>query len=165
MKRDKLLDQAIADSIEKLSKALAEAKLLTNKEPKWSTPLKINSRSRQIVGGAGIGVYKIYHKDSVAEDIALYIGQGSIIQRKGCHCHVFRNKDQAGLSQKNLERFQNSQTKSHAAIKMHDYDPEIDNWFFSFCTLDNKDVSQEYENLLITDEEPLFNNLSMSGVN
>jgi len=48
---------------------------------------------------------------------------------------------------------------------MYEYDTDIENWFFSFCVLHDKAVSQAYEKILIETEEPEFNNLSMSGVN
>ncbi len=103
--------------------------------------------------------------DLLEDDIPSYIGQGAVSGRKGNHLHVFRYKGKAGLSEKALLLFQNSQTKSHAACKMHDYDPEIDNWYFSFCIVGNKSVASEYEDLLIKSQEPEFNNPSMSGVN
>ena len=153
---DKLFKDAVANTIENLAKELAQAKLLINHNPEWSTPIKLSERIKQ--GSGGIGVYKIYHKDWIAEDVALYIGQGSVSDRKSTHALVFRNKGKAVPCK-------HSDTKSPVASKMYEYDTDIENWFFSFCVFDNKPVASEYEKILIKNEEPLFNNLAMSGVN
>ena len=153
---DKLFKKAVANTIENLAKDLAEAKLLINHNPEWSTPIKLSETIKP--GSGGIGVYKIYHRDWIAEDVALYIGQGVISGRKGTHASVFRNKGKAIPCK-------NSNSHSEAAEKMYEYDTDIENWFFSFCVLHDKAVSQEYEKILIETEEPEFNNLSMSGVN
>ena len=73
---DKLFKKAVANTIENLAKELEQAKLLINHNPEWSTPAKISEAIKW--GSGGIGVYKIYHKDWIAEDVALYIGQGNI---------------------------------------------------------------------------------------
>ena len=157
-----VFQKAVSNKVESISKDLENTKALAGQEPTWSIPDKITNKSKGI---CGIGVYKIYHRDLLEDDIPSYIGQGAVSGRKGNHLHVFRYKGKAGLSEKALLLFQNSQTKSHAACKMHDYDPEIDNWYFSFCIVGNKSVASEYENLLIKSQEPEFNNPSMSGVN
>ena len=153
---DKLFKKAVANTIENLAKDLAEAKLLINHNPEWSTPIKLSERIKW--GSGGIGVYKIYHKDWIAEDVALYIGQGSVSDRKSTHALVFRNKGKAVPCK-------HSDTKSPVASKMYEYDTDIENWFFSFCVFDNKPVASEYEKILIETEEPEFNSEYMSGVN
>ncbi len=155
MANNKLFKKSVANTIENLAKELAQAKLLINHNPEWSTPIKLSERIKQ--GSGGIGVYKIYHKDWIAEDVALYIGQGVISGRKGTHALVFRNKGKAIPCK-------NSNSHSEAASKMYEYDTDIENWFFSFCVLHDKAVSQEYEKILIEAEEPIFNNECMAGV-
>ena len=156
MANNKLFKKAVANTIENLAKELAEAKLLINHNPEWSTPATISEAIKW--GSGGIGVYKIYHKDWIAEDVASYIGQGVISNRKSTHASVFRNKGKAIPCK-------SSNSHSEAASKMYEYDTDIENWFFSFCVFDNKPVASEYEKILIKNEEPLFNNLAMSGVN
>ena len=156
MSNDKLFKKAVANTIENLAKDLAEAKLLINHNPEWSTPAKISEAIKW--GSGGIGVYKIYHKDWIAEDVALYIGQGNISDRKSTHAFIFRNKGKPVPCK-------HSDTKSPVASKMYEYDTDIENWFFSFCVLHDKAVSKEYETILIDTEEPLFNSEYMAGVN
>jgi len=164
-----MFQKAVSNKVESISKDLENAKALAGQEPTWSIPDKIANKSKGIrtnfINSYGIGVYKIYHKDLLEDDIPSYIGQGNVSDRKATHLYVFRNKGKAELSEKALMIFNNSKTKSHVACKMHDYDPEIDNWYFSFCTIGNKSVAGEYEDLLIKSQEPEFNSLFMSGVN
>ena len=144
--------KAVSNTVESISKDLENAKTLAGQEPDWSVPDKITNKSKHI---CGVGVYKIYHRDWIAEDVPLYIGQGNVSNRKTRHASVFKNKG----------KILDSGGDSHAAKKMYAYDTDIENWFFSFCVLHDKAVSQEYEKILIENEEPEFNNLSMSGVN
>jgi len=157
-----MFQKAITNKVESISKDLENTKALAGQEPTWSIPDKLTNRSEGI---CGIGVYKIYHRDLLEDDIPSYIGQGNVSDRKGTHLNIFRNKGKSELSEKALMIFNNSKTKSHVACKMHDYDPEIDNWYFSFCIIGNKSVAGEYEDLLIKSQEPEFNSLFMSGVN
>ena len=154
---NKLFKKSVANTIEKQVKELEQSKLLINHNPEWFT-IKFTEKMPGVKGNSidGIGVYKIMHKDDM---ITMYVGQGRISARRGCHKLVFKNKGKIIIGKTN------SWTKSEAASKMYEYDTDIENWFFSFCVLHDKAVSQEYEKILIEDEEPLFNNLAMSGVN
>mgnify|MGYP001172214044 FL=1 len=147
-----MFQKAVSNKVESISKDLENAKALAGQEPTWSIPDKITNRSE---GTCGIGVYKIYHKDWIAEDVPLYIGQGNVSARKNRHASVFKNKG----------KILASGGDSHAAKKMYAYDTDINNWYFSFCIVGNKSVASEYEDLLIKSQEPEFNNPSMSGVN
>ena len=151
MANDKLFKKAVVDKIEKLAKQLAEAKLLVNHNPKWSTPEKYTECSVP----QGIGVYKISHADL---GIA-YIGQGNVNNRKYRHLSVFKNDG------KDIVSINGHVSPSQAGKKMYAYDSNLENWFFSYCITGNKDVAVEYEKLLTEDIEPAFNNLAMSGVN
>ena len=153
MANNKLFKKAVANTIENLAKELAEAKLLINHNPEWSTPIKFSER--MAMGSNGIGLYKIIHKDGM---ITMYVGQGSVSARKNTHLRVFKNKG------KMIKYGASTWTKSEAASKMYEYDTDIENWFFSFCVLYDKAVSQEYEKILIEAEEPIFNNECMAGV-
>ena len=153
MANNKLFKKAVANTIENLAKDLAEAKLLINHNPEWSTPIKFSER--MAMGSNGIGLYKIIHKDGM---ITMYVGQGSVSARKNTHLRVFKNKG------KMIKYGASTWTKSEAASKMYEYDTDIENWFFSFCVLYDKAVSQEYEKILIEAEEPIFNNECMAGV-
>ena len=151
---DNLFKKSVANTIENLAKELEQAKLLINHNPEWSTPIKFSER--MAMGSNGIGLYKIIHKDGM---ITMYVGQGRISARRGCHKLVFKNKGKIIIGKTN------SWTKSEAASKMYEYDTDIENWFFSFCVLHDKAVSKEYETILIDTEEPLFNSEYMAGVN
>ena len=152
MANDKLFKKAVVDKIEKLAKQLAEAKLLVNHNPKWSTPEKY---TECIVKDGGIGVYKITHKEfGVA-----YIGHGNVSSRKSRHLSVFKNNG------KDLVSDNGNISPSQAGKKMYEFDKNIENWFFSYCVLHDKAVSKEYEKVLIEAEEPLFNSEYMAGVN
>ncbi len=151
---DKLFKKAVANTIENLAKELAQAKLLINHNPEWSTPIKFSER--MAMGSNGIGLYKIIHKDGM---ITMYVGQGGVGARKNTHMRFFKNKG------KMIKYGASTWTKSEAASKMYEYDTDIENWFFSFCVLHDKAVSKEYETILIDTEEPLFNSEYMAGVN
>ena len=144
--------KAVSNTVESISKDLDNTKTLAGQEPDWSVPDKITNKSKHI---CGVGVYKIYHRDWITEDVPLYIGQGNVSSRKGRHVLVFKNKGKMLPCGSN----------SHAAKKMYAYDTDIENWFFSFCIIGNKSVASEYEKQLITNEEPEFNSDFMSGVN
>jgi len=48
---------------------------------------------------------------------------------------------------------------------MYIFDDNIDNWLFSYCNIGVKSLCSEYEEALQKEEEPEFNNSSMSGCN
>ena len=138
---------------------MVEIEKLLNLTPEWSEPKPIDTNQK--FGGKIKGVYKIIYKPFYeAEDgspYVMYIGQGNVNERHSRHKSVFKNG-------KNLLHA-NSSSGSQAAVKMHEFDDDIDNWLFSYCNIGVKSLCSKYEKALQNEENPEFNNSSMNGCN
>jgi hypothetical protein len=156
---DKLFNNTAANQIHLLYLEMVEIEKLLNLTPEWSEPKPIDTNQK--FGGKIKGVYKIIYKPFYeAEDgspYVMYIGQGNVNERHSRHKSVFKNG-------KNLLHA-NSSSGSQAAVKMHEFDDDIDNWLFSYCNIGVKSLCSKYEKALQNEENPEFNNSSMNGCN
>ena len=144
---------ATTNVIQALSEEIARLKGRSMVEPEWSKPALITEPSEGI---RGVGVYRIIYKPTLT---TMSIGQGNVSARKARHKGVFLNKGKDIISKGGAT------SPSITGQKMYQYDPDINNWLFSFCVVGNKKVAVEYEELLQLTEEPEFNELSMGGIN
>tara|TARA_R110001592_G_scaffold311383_1_gene586238 strand:- start:6 stop:500 length:495 start_codon:yes stop_codon:yes gene_type:complete len=163
---DKLFNNTAKNLIHLLCQEMIEIENLLNHTPKWSEPRPINDN--QEFGGKFKGVYKIiyrpYYETETFKELSkyglpyvMYIGQGNVNERHARHKSVFKNG-------KNLLHAKSS-SGSQAAVKMHEFDDDIDNWLFSYCNIGVKSLCSKYEKALQNEENPEFNNSSMNGCN
>jgi len=91
------------------------------------------------------------------QHLPLFIGCGVVTNRLSRHRLVFLN---GGRDVPNPGGTTNgSATGGH----MYKYDTHRKNWMFSWCDIGNKSLAEEYEDLLIKLEKPLFNKEWMGG--
>ena len=157
------------EHVQSLTEERAEVKNLLNFIPEWSEPKPIilmtkgdisicrQSGSRKIKGVYKI-IYKPFYEAEDGSPYVMYIGQGNVSQRCRRHTSVFKNKGK-GL------QHANSSSASQGAVHMYEFDDDIDNWLFSYCNIGVKSLCSKYEEALVKEEEPEFNNSSMSGCN
>jgi len=95
-----------------------------------------------------MGVYRIIYEPSGE---TMYIGRGvDISGRLSRHRMVFLNK---GKDKKNPGGTTNP---SAVGQNMYKFDTYRRHWMFSWCSIGNKSLSKEYEDLSIKFEKPLF---------
>ena len=151
-----LFKKAIELQIVENMEALAQLKELSY--PVWVDPFPISMNSPTPLSHKGKkrhGVYKISHIDDL--ETALVIGEGVIINRKCRHTFIFENKGKSVL------HTGGSSSGCQTAAKMYNHDPEIDNWYMSWCELP-KTISVKYEVVLIRELKPEFNLQCMAGI-
>jgi len=159
---DIIYQEAINNKIQYHSEQVGRIKELSNREPEWSEPRKLfKKKYGKIrfeplgVPTDTIGVYRIIYKPT---DETMSIGCGIIQSRLCRHRTVFLNKGKDYLSPGGSSN--GSATGGH----MYKYDTHRKNWMFSWCSISNKSLGREYENLLIKTEKPLFNKEFMGGI-
>ena len=126
----------------------------------WSEPRKLFKKKHGKknfeplgVPTSTIGVYRIIYEPTGE---TMSIGCGVVSNRIGRHRNVFLNKGK-------FQSHNNSSSNSQTAFYMYQHDTHRKNWLFSWCSIGNKSLAEEYEDLLIKTEKPLFNNESMGG--
>ena len=157
---DTLYQEAINNRIQYHSEQIGRIKELVNQTLEWSQPRKLFKKKRgnttfvpYKVPTGTIGVYKIIY-DPTGEIAST--GCGVIGARLGRHREVFLNKGK-------VIKTPNSYSGSQAGTLMYQHDRHRKNWSFIWCSIDNRSLAREYEDLLIELETPLFNNKSMGG--
>ena len=158
---DTLYQEAINNRIQYHSEQIGRIKELVNQTLEWSQPRKLFKKKRgnttfapYKVPTGTIGVYKIIY-DPTGEIAS--IGCGIIASRLSRHKSVFLNK---GIAIDNPGGTSNSSaTGSH----MYKHDTHRHNWSFIWCSITNRSLADEYEDILIKTENPLFNNEGMGG--
>tara|TARA_Y100001937_G_C6926204_1_gene243988 strand:+ start:61 stop:543 length:483 start_codon:yes stop_codon:yes gene_type:complete len=158
---DKIYLEAVNKRIQHHSEEIGRIKELGNKEPIWSEPRKLfkKKHGKKVyepfgVPTGAIGVYRVIYEPT-GETMA--IGCGGISSRLGRHRNVFNNKG------KDIMNPGGTSNGSAVAGHMYRYDTYSKNWLFSYCEIGNKSLSEEYEDLLIKLEKPLFNSEHMGG--
>ena len=158
---DKVYQNAIQSRIQYHSEQIGNIKECSNNEPVWSEPKYLFTKKQgQIrfapmgVPSDTIGVYRIIHEPTME---TLSIGCGSVTNRLSRHRLVFLNN---GVDVVNPGGTTNG---SATAGHMYKHDNHRKNWLFSWCSIGNKSLSEEYENALIKLEKPLFNKEWMGG--
>lgn len=146
------LKECIVSEVVALARLSAKTESLLNETFEWAEPVNISSCR---VSSKAIGVYKIIYGPTMETK---YIGQGNIGARRGRHTGVFRNDGQDMVSPNGHV------SPSQAGKKMFIHDSNLDNWLFSYLDVKLKNISSKYEEVLVMQEEPEFNNTSMSGV-
>ena len=128
----------------------------------WSEPRKLFKKKHGKknfeplgVPTSTIGVYRIIYEPTME---TLSIGCGLVGHRLGVHRRIFLNKGK-DISYSVSGTTTGSATGGH----MYKHDTYRKNWLFSWCSIGNKSLAEEYEDLLIKTEKPLFNNESMGG--
>ena len=160
---DKLFQDIVIEQIQSLTEETTKVKNKVNFTPEWSEPKPIDTNQK--FGGQSKGrikgVYKIIYKPFYEDGLpcVMYVGQGNVSQRCSRHKHVFKNNG------KDLVSPNGHVSASQAGKKMYIFDDDIDNWLFSYCNIGVKSLCSKYEEALVKEEEPEFNNSSMSGCN
>jgi len=171
--KNAIYQEAINNKIQYHSEHVGRIKELSNREPVWSEPRKLFKKKRgnttfapykvptESVCVAGkvryvgtIGVYKVIY-DPTGETMS--IGCGNIQQRLSRHRSVFLNKG------RDITNPGGTTNGSATAGHMYKYDSNRKNWSFIWCSIENKSLANEYEDLLIKTEKPLFNKEYMGG--
>tara|TARA_Y100000296_G_scaffold69914_1_gene84149 strand:- start:291 stop:773 length:483 start_codon:yes stop_codon:yes gene_type:complete len=157
---DIIYQEAINNKIQYHSEQIGRIKELSNREPVWSEPKYLFYKKRGNVqfsptgiSKGAIGVYRIIYKPTME---TMSIGCGVAGDRVIRHRRVFLNKGK-------VERSANSYSGSQTGTLMYQLDRHRKNWLFSWCSIDNRSLAREYEDLLIELETPLFNDKSMGG--
>ena len=157
---DIIYQEAINNKIQYHSEQIGRIKELSNRKPVWSEPKYLFYKKRGNVqfsptgiSKGAIGVYRIIYKPTME---TMSIGCGVAGDRVIRHRRVFLNKGK-------VERSANSYSGSQTGTLMYQLDRHRKNWLFSWCSIDNRSLAREYEDLLIELETPLFNNKSMGG--
>ena len=156
-----IYQESVNNRIQYHSEQIGRIKELSNKEPEWSKPRnlfkkkqgKVNFQSLGVPSNT-IGVYRIIYKPSGK---TMYIGNGVVPNRLIRHRKVFLNKG--------VDIINPGGTTNGSAVGQHmyRYNHYRKNWLFTWCCIENKSLSEEYEKLLIMMEEPLFNTKHMGG--
>ena len=156
-----IYQEAINNQIQYHSEQVGRMKELNNKDEVWSEPIKLFKRKHGKlrfepfgVPVGTIGVYRIIYEPSGE---TMYIGCGLIPTRLHRHRNVFLNSGKDYLSPGG------SSNGSAAAGHMYRYNTHRKNWLFSWCSISNRSLANECEDLLIKTEKPLFNDESMGG--
>ena len=157
---DKIYQEAVNNRIQYHSEHVGRIKELGNRNPEWSEPRKLFKKKHGKtrfepcgVPTGTIGVYRIIYEPTGE---TMSIGCGSVPDRLRRHRNVFLNKGK-------FQSHNNSSSNSQTAFYMYQHDTHRKNWMFSWCSIGNKSLAEEYEDLLIKTEKPLFNNESMGG--
>jgi hypothetical protein len=158
---DIIYQEAINNKIQYHSEQIGRIKELSNREPVWSEPRKLFKKKHGKtkfepfgVSTGTIGVYRIIYEPTME---TLSIGCGIVASRLNRHRSVFLNKGKDYLSPGG------SSNGSACGGHMYKYNTHRKNWLFSWCSIDNRSLAREYEDLLIELETPLFNDKSMGG--
>ena len=156
-----IYQEAINNQIQYHSEQIDRIKEL-NKNPVWSEPRKLFKKKHGKtnfepfgVSGRTIGVYRIIYEPTGE---TMSIGCGVVSNRLGRHRNVFLNKGK-DISYSVSGTTTGSATGGH----MYKFDTYRKNWLFSWCSISNRSLANECEDLLIKTEKPLFNNESMGG--
>lgn len=149
----------VNESIEEVKMALRKKIIqLTAMEDgvfNWSDDIPFVKRPK-LSKSTVLGVYRITH---IPTNTPKYVGQGVISQRHRTHRDVFLNDG---------KRLEKSDKGSHAAAKMFEFDPDINNWSFACIEIDEKSLVQTYEDECIAHCDTIkngFNGKGMSGKN
>ena len=158
---DTIYQEARNNRIQYHSEEIGRIKEL-NKNPVWSEPRKLFKKKHGKtkfepfgVPVGTIGVYRIIYEPTME---TLSIGCGIVSSRLYRHRLVFLNKG------KDVSNPGGTTNGSATAGHMYKHDTHKKNWVFSWCDIGNKSLSEEYEDLLIKLEKPLFNKESMGGL-
>jgi hypothetical protein len=156
-----IFQDSITELQYRLTTDLAKITMMKNSEPEWSEPKPLFKKKHGkkmfepfgVIRGT-IGVYRIIYKPTME---TVSIGCGVITGRLGRHRSVFLNKG------KDISHKSGTTSPSATAGHMYKYDTHRKNWLFSWCSIENKLLAEEYELQLQKMETPLFNDLSMAG--
>ena len=158
---DIIYQEAVNNRIQYHSEQIGRVKELSNRKPEWSEPRKLFKKKHgktrfepfRVPNGT-IGIYKIIYEPT--GEIAS-IGCGIVASRLGRHRSVFLNKG------KDITNPGGTTNGSATGGHMYKHDTHRKNWLFSWCTIGNRSLADEYEDLLIKTEKSLFNHESMGG--
>ena len=158
---DKIYQEAVNGRIQHHSEEIGRIKECGGREPVWSEEKHLFDKKRgktrftpMGIPTDTIGVYRIIYEPTME---TLSIGCGVVTNRLSRHRLVFLN---GGRDVPNPGGTTNgSATGGH----MYKYDTHRKNWMFSWCDIGNKSLAEEYEDLLIKLEKPLFNKEWMGG--
>ena len=158
---DKIYQEAVNNRVQYHSEQIGRIKELGNRKPEWSEPRKLfNKKYGKLkfepfgVPSGTIGVYRIIYEPTGE---TMSVGCGIIPTRLLRHRQVFLNGG------KDITNPGGTTNGSATAGHMYKYDTYRKNWLFSWCSIGNKSLAEECEDLLIKTEKPLFNNESMGG--
>jgi len=158
---DKIYQEAVNNRVQYHSEQIGRIKELGNRKPEWSEPRKLfNKKYGKLkfepfgVPTGTIGVYRIIYEPTGE---TMSVGCGIIPTRLLRHRQVFLNGG------KDITNPGGTTNGSATAGHMYKYDTYRKNWLFSWCSIGNKSLAEECEDLLIKTEKPLFNNESMGG--
>ena len=159
---DKIYQEAVNNRIQYHSEHVGRIKELGNRNPEWSEPRKLFKKKHGKtsfepfgIQTGTIGVYRIIYEPTME---TLSIGCGLVGHRLGVHRRIFLNKGK-DISYSVSGTTTGSATGGH----MYKHDTYRKNWLFSWCSISNRSLADEYEDLLIELETPLFNDKSMGG--
>ena len=158
---DMIYKEAVNNKTQYHSEQIGRLKELNNRKPEWSEPKKLfkkkHGKTRFEAFGVPtgtIGVYRIIYEPTGE---TMSIGCGIVASRLNRHRVVFLNKGKDYLSPGG------SSNGSACGGHMYRYDTYRKNWLFSWCSIDNRSLARECEDLLIKLEKPLFNKEWMGG--
>ena len=156
-----MYQEAVNNRIQYHSEQIGRIKELSNRTPEWSEPRKLfkkkNGKLRFEpfgVPNGTIGIYRIIYEPTGE---TMSIGCGVVASRLSRHRIVFLNKG------KDVSNPGGTTNGSATGGHMYKYDAHRKNWLFSWCSIENKSLAEEYEDLLINLEEPEFNSKHMAG--
>tara|TARA_R110000744_G_scaffold157576_1_gene273427 strand:+ start:209 stop:691 length:483 start_codon:yes stop_codon:yes gene_type:complete len=158
---DKIYQEAVNSRIQHHSEEIGRIKEIGNRVPVWSDKKYLFDKKRgktkftpMGVPTGTIGVYRIIYEPTME---TLSIGCGIVANRLSRHRLVFLN---GGVDVPNPGGTTNgSATGGH----MYKYDTHRKNWLFTWCSIGNKSLAEEVEDLLIKLERPPFNKEWMGG--
>ena len=158
---DTIYQEAVNNRIQYHSEQIGRIKELGSRNPEWSEPRKLFKKKHGKlkfepfgVPTGTIGVYRIIYEPTGE---TMSIGCGQVTSRLLRHRQVFLNGG------KDITNPGGTTNGSATAGHMYKYDTFRTTWSFSWCSIGNKSLAEEYEDLLIHLEEPEFNSKHMGG--
>ena len=155
---DKEYQMACERTIKELEESIVRIKERTV-APNWTTPQPLTEKLRLV--GKSKGCYRVIHRpDDGSEEYIFDIGEGVISARRYRLIEIFNNHGEAKISPTAKVA-----TDSSPAKKMYKRDPNINNWYFSWCKTGDKHLAVGFEKVLIARIQPDGNTQHMAGVN
>jgi len=151
--KEELFYIATKTALLKLESISCKIKSFENFNPYWYEPRPID---KVRIAQKSLGVYKIIYRPS---NRVMSVGQGIVCGRRNRHVSVFKNKGADIVSKSGAT------SPSTTARHMYNHDSNLQNWWFSWCFVEDKFIIKFYENALQKELNPPFNSLHMGGNN
>jgi hypothetical protein len=127
--------------------------------PNWTELQPLGEKLRGV--GKSKGCYMVIHRPANGtEEYIFDVGEGNISSRRYRLVEIFNNHGEAKISPNAKVA-----TDSSPAKKMYKKDPNINNWYFTWCKTGDKNLASGFEKILISRIQPEGNTQHMAGVN